>query len=298
MESLLSTDFPDLELYGRGKVRDIYRVGDALLIVATDRISAYDHVLATGIPGKGKILTQLSLFWYKFLEDLVPNHLITGDINEYPAVLQPYREQLYLRSMLVRPAEMFPIECVVRGYLSGSGWREYQQTGSICGVALPKGLRESDRLPEPLFTPATKAADGEHDVNISVHDAGQLMGPTNVELLSDLSLMIYDRASRHIARQGLILADTKFEFGMTPQGVVLADEVLTPDSSRYWSQSDYRPGGPQNSFDKQYVRDYLTESKWDRQPPAPALPMNVVAMTQEKYMEAYRRVTGRATLEG
>jgi phosphoribosylaminoimidazole-succinocarboxamide synthase len=298
MEALLQTDFPGLHLHARGKVRDIYLVGDDLLMVATDRISAYDHVLATGIPEKGKILTQLSIFWFNLLSDLVPNHLITADVNDYPAALQPYREQLHLRSMIVRRAEMFPVECVVRGYLTGSAWREYQQSGSVSGVALLPNLAESDRLPEPLFTPATKAEAGDHDVNISMHEMGERIGATNAELLSDLSLMIYDRAWRHVARQGLILADTKFEFGLTAQGVILADEVLTPDSSRYWTQRDYHPGGPQISLDKQYVRDYLIESRWNRQAPAPGLHPDVVAMTQQKYMDAYRQITGRITLEG
>lgn len=298
MEALLKTDFPTLTLEARGKVRDIYSDGNELLLVATDRISAYDHVLATGIPGKGKILTQISLYWFDQLADLVPNHLITADVDLYPAALQPYREQLHHRSMLVQRAEMFPVECVVRGYLSGSAWKEYQQTRSVSGVALLPGLVESQKLPEPLFTPATKAEAGDHDVNITMAEMRDRIGADNADLLRDLSLMIYDRASRHIAAQGMILADTKFEFGMTPQGVVLADEVLTPDSSRYWSQKDYRPGGPQISFDKQYVRDYLMESRWNQQAPAPELPPEVVARTQEKYLEAFRRITGRTTLDG
>ncbi|MHB8302394.1 MAG: phosphoribosylaminoimidazolesuccinocarboxamide synthase [Acidobacteriaceae bacterium] len=295
-ESLLQTDFPSLTLQARGKVRDIYAVGNDLLLVATDRISAFDHVLATGIPGKGKILTEISLFWFNLLSDLVPNHLITADIDEYPAALQTYRAQLRHRSMLVKRAEMFPVECVVRGYLSGSAWREYQATGSVCGVALLHGLAESERLPEPLFTPATKALDGEHDVNITMEEMGRLIGPDIASLLRDLSLAIYDRASHHAASQGLILADTKFEFGNTAQGVVLADEVLTPDSSRYWLRTSYHPGGPQISFDKQFVRDYLVESRWNQQAPAPELPPEVVARTQEKYMEAFHRITGRLSL--
>ncbi len=298
MEALLATNFPDLTLYARGKVRDIYTVGDDLLLVATDRISAFDHILASGIPGKGKILTQISLFWFNLLSDLVPNHLITADIDQYPPLLQPYREQLHHRSMLVRRAEMFPVECVVRGYLSGSAWREYQKTRSVSGVALLPGLQESIRLPEPIFTPATKAEAGDHDVNITFPEMRDRIGADNSELLRDLSLMIYDRASRHIAGQGLILADTKFEFGMTQQGVILADEVLTPDSSRYWSLRDYQPGGPQISFDKQFVRDYLVESRWNQQAPAPQLPSEVVARTQEKYLEAFRRITGRTSLDG
>ncbi len=295
-EALLQTDLPNLKLHARGKVRDIYVVGDDLLIVATDRISAFDHVLATGIPGKGKILTEISLFWFNLLTDLVPNHLITADINLYPAALQSYRDRLLDRSMLVKRAEMLPVECVVRGYLAGSAWREYQRTGSVCGIALLPGLAESEKLPEPIFTPAAKADRGDHDLNISMVEMGNRVGAENAELLRDLSLMIYDRASRHAAQQGLILADTKFEFGITPQGLVLADEVLTPDSSRFWSQMDYRPGGPQISFDKQFVRDYLVESRWNRQAPAPELPPDVVARTQEKYLEAFRRITGRTSL--
>ncbi len=295
-ETLLKTDFPNLTLYARGKVRDIYTVDDDLLLIATDRISAFDHVLATGIPDKGNILTQISLFWFKLLEDLVPNHLITADIDLYPASLQAYREQLQPRSMLVKRAEMFPVECVVRGYLSGSAWKEYQATGSVCGIALPAGLVESDRLPEPMFTPATKSAGGEHDVNISFEEMGRRIGLGNADLLRDLSLMIYDRASRHVHRDGLLLADTKFEFGKTAQGVLLADEVLTPDSSRYWLEKSYHPGGPQISFDKQFVRDYLEDIHWNKQAPAPELPQEVVARTQEKYLEAFHRITGRITL--
>ncbi len=292
-EALLETNIPNLKLHARGKVRDIYTVGDHLLFIATDRISAFDHVLATGIPGKGKILNQLSLFWFGLLADLVPNHCISGDVDHFPAVLQPYREQLNLRSMLVKRAEMFPIECVVRGYLAGSAWREYQQTGSVAGVKMLPGLVESERLPEPLFTPATKAESGGHDVNITMHEMGVQIGAENAELLRDLSLMIYNRASQHAEENGLILADTKFEFGMTKEGIVLADEVLTPDSSRYWLLNHYDPGRPQISFDKQFVRDYLVESRWNQQAPAPALPHEVVARTQEKYLEAYRRITGQ-----
>ncbi len=297
-ESLLKTDLPDFKLHARGKVRDIYAVGDDLLIVATDRISAFDHVLATGIPGKGKILTQISLFWFNFLADLVPNHLITADVDLFPPPLQNYRDQLWHRSMLVRRADMIPVECVVRNYLAGSAWREYQKTGSVCNTALLPGLVESDRLPEPLFTPATKADQGSHDINISMHDMRERIGGDYADLLRDLSLMIFDRASRHLAEQGLILADTKFEFGVTPQGVVLADEVLTPDSSRLWDQSKYHRGRPQLSFDKQFVRDYLVESHWNQQAPAPELPANIVARTQEKYLEAFRRITGRLSIEG
>ncbi len=297
-DALLQTVLPNLKLHARGKVRDIYLVGDDLLLIATDRISAFDHVLATGIPDKGKILTQISLFWFNLLSDLVPNHLITADIDQYPASLQGYRDQLHLRSMLVKRADMFSVECVVRGYLAGSAWKEYQKTGSVCGTVLLPGLAESERLPEPLFTPATKADVGSHDMNISMAEMGTRVGQEYAELLRDLSLMVYDRASRHVAKQGLILADTKFEFGLAPEGIVLADEVLTPDSSRFWSQTDYHPGGPQISFDKQFVRDYLLKSRWNQQAPAPELPPDVVARTQEKYLESFRRITGRTSLEG
>jgi phosphoribosylaminoimidazole-succinocarboxamide synthase len=297
VEPLFETHLPNLKLHARGKVRDIYTVGDNLLVIATDRLSAFDHVLPTAIPGKGKLLTQISLYWFNLLSDLVPNHLIIADVDLYPAELQPYREQLRHRSMLVKRAEMFPVECVVRGYLAGSAWREYRHTGSVSGVALLPGLAESERLPEPLFTPATKAAAGDHDVNITMHEMGVLIGAENAELLLDLSMMIYERTSRRADEQGLILADTKFEYGLTPEGIVLADEVLTPDSSRFWSKVDYKPGCPQISFDKQYVRDYLIESRWNQQAPAPALPPDVVARTQEKYLEAFRRLTGRTSFD-
>jgi len=295
-EALLETNIPELTLQARGKVRDIYAVGDHLLLVATDRISAFDHILATGIPEKGKILTQISLFWFNLLSDMVPNHLITSDFDRFPAVLQPYRPQLTLRSMLVKRAAIFPFECVVRGFLTGSAWKDYQQTGSVCGIKLLPGLAESDQLREPVFTPATKAQAGEHDMNISMREMAARIGIERAELLQDLSLMIYNRAFRVAYDNGLILADTKFEFGLTEQGIMLADEVLTPDSSRYWPVNDYHPGGPQVSFDKQYVRDYLIESHWDRCAPAPSLPAEVVARTQEKYLEAFRRLTGLSSI--
>ena len=295
-DALLQADLPPLKLHARGKVRDIYAVGDELLLITTDRVSAFDHILATGIPDKGKILTQISLFWFSLLADLVPTHLVTADIDQYPASLQPYRQLLHFRSMLVKQAEIFPIECVVRGYLTGSAWKDYQETGRVCGITLLPGMKESERLPEPIFTPATKAPAGEHDTNISMEEMGHRIGRANAELLRDLSLMIYDRAWRHVDGQDMILADTKFEFGRTAHGVVLADEVLTPDSSRYWWKSHYHPGGPQISFDKQFVRDYLVESHWNKQAPAPGLPESVVARTQEKYLEAFRRITGRISL--
>jgi phosphoribosylaminoimidazole-succinocarboxamide synthase len=293
LATLLKTDFPELSLHARGKVRDLYTVGDDLLLVATDRISAFDHVLGSGIPGKGEILTQMSLFWFDFLEDLVANHLISSRVEEYPASLLPHAEDLRGRSMLVRHAKMFPVECVVRGYLSGSGWKDYQANGSICGIAIPVGLRESEQLPEPLFTPASKSQGGEHDENVSFSNMVAQVGSKNAEHLRQLSLDIYHRASEHAASRGLILADTKFEFGIVDGEIVLADEVLTPDSSRYWPAGQYAPGGPQPSFDKQFVRDYLEEIHWNKQAPAPALPEHVVIKTRAKYLEALRLITGK-----
>jgi len=280
---LLQTDFPDLKLFASGKVRDVYEIGsDHLLFVATDRISAFDYVLATGIPHKGRVLTQLSLFWFEFLKDVVPNHLVTADVARYPTEAQKYADQLRGRSMLVQRAEMFPVECVVRGYLSGSGWKEYKANGSVCGIKLPAGLRESDQLPEPIFTPATKATTG-HDENISFEHMTQLVQPEDARQLRDLSLAIYKKAADYARQKGIIIADTKFEFGRTAAGITLADEVLTPDS----------PGMSQQSFDKQYVRDYLEEIRWNKQPPAPALPPEVARRTSEKYVDAYRQLTGR-----
>ena len=292
MPALIETDLSSLTLHARGKVRDLYSVGEALLFVATDRISAFDHVLATGIPGKGKVLTQLSLFWFNFLKDVVPNHLITANVNQFPQELAPYRDELEGRSMLVKRAQMFPVECVVRGYLSGSGWKDYKATGAVCGIKLPAGLRESDRLPEPIFTPASKSLDGEHDINISFDDMVTRVGAHNAERLRDLTLEIYKKASEYAERRGVILADTKFEFGTAAEGIILADEVLTPDSSRFWPRDQYKPGGPQPSFDKQFVRDYLESIHWNKQAPAPALPPDVVSRTQEKYLEAFRLLTG------
>ncbi len=297
MPTLTQTDFPHLKLHARGKVRDIYDVdAKTLLFVATDRISAFDHVLATGIPDKGKILTQLSLFWFGHLRHVVPNHVITADVDQYPAALAPYADDLRGRSMLVKRAQMFPIECVVRGYLSGSGWKDYQQTGRVCGIALPAGLRESDRLPHPIFTPAAKIHTGGHDENISFDTVIEHIGADNAVQLRDLTLAIYTSATAHAASKGLILADTKFEFGLIDGKIALADEVLTPDSSRYWPASAYNPGGQQPSFDKQFVRDYLESIHWNKQAPAPSLPDDVVARTREKYMEAFRLLTGSEEL--
>jgi len=287
------TDFPELELFASGKVRDIYLLDkDHLLFVATDRISAFDYVLATGIPNKGNVLNQLSLFWFDFLKDTVANHLVTADVGRYPGAAQKYSAQLRGRSMMVRRAEMFPVECVVRGYISGSAWKEYKAAGTVCGIQLPAGLKESDQLPEPIFTPSTKAVSG-HDENISLEEAAKIIGQDNAEQLRDLSIAVYKKAADYARGKGIIIADTKFEFGRTDAGIILADEVLTPDSSRFWPADKYRPGQSQESFDKQYVRDYLEEIRWNKQPPAPALPTEVARKTSEKYVEAYRQLTGR-----
>jgi phosphoribosylaminoimidazole-succinocarboxamide synthase len=293
LPTVIETAFEGLKPFARGKVRDLYSVGENLLLVATDRISAFDHVLATGIPGKGEVLTQISLFWFDLLRDAVPNHVITAEVDEYPRELRPYADELRGRSMLVRKARMFPVECVVRGYLSGSGWKDYIASGKICGIPLPANLRESEKLPEPVFTPASKSMHGEHDENISFEDMVARVGSNAAETLRGLSLEIYRRAQSYAWERGLILADTKFEFGMTEKGIVLADEVLTSDSSRYWPREGYEPGRPQPSFDKQYVRDYLESIHWNKRAPAPGLPDDVVRRTQEKYFEAFHLLTGR-----
>jgi phosphoribosylaminoimidazole-succinocarboxamide synthase len=263
-----------------------------MLFVATDRISAFDFVLGSGIPNKGRVLTQLSLFWFDFLKDICPNHLVTADVTQYPEALRRHADVLRGRSMLVVVADMFPVECVVRGYLAGSGWKEYQQSGAVCGIVLPGGLRESEQLPEPIFTPATKALSG-HDENVSFERMVQLIGAADAAKLRDLALKLYGKASAYARERGIIIADTKFEFGKTAAGLTLADEVLTPDSSRFWPAETYRPGQAQDSFDKQYVRDYLESIRWNKQPPAPVLPAEVQQKTMEKYLEAYRRLTGR-----
>jgi phosphoribosylaminoimidazole-succinocarboxamide synthase len=290
---LLRTDFPDLKLHASGKVRDVYNLdNDQLLFVATDRISAFDYVLATGIPHKGRVLTQISIFWFDFLRNIVPNHLVSADVDKYPAPVRKYADQLRGRSMLVMRADMVPVECVVRGYISGSAWKEYKATGKVCGIDLPKGLQESDKLPEPIFTPATKATTG-HDENISFEEMARIVGPERSRDLRDVTLKIYSKAADYALQKGIIIADTKFEFGITPKGITLADEVLTPDSSRFWPADKYKPGVTQESYDKQYVRDYLEQIRWNKQPPAPALPQEVALKTSEKYLEAYRQLTGR-----
>ncbi len=290
---LLKTDFPDLSLHASGKVRDVYTLdNESLLFVATDRISAFDYVLATGIPQKGRVLTQISLFWFEFLKNIVPNHLITAEVSAFPKPVQKYADQLQGRSMQVKRADMFPVECVVRGYISGSAWKEYKGNGKVCGIDLPTGLKESDKLPEPIFTPATKATTG-HDENISFATMASLIGSDLATQLRNLSLKIYTTAADYARTKGIIIADTKFEFGKTAAGITLADEVLTPDSSRFWPADKYQPGQTQESFDKQYVRDYLEEIRWNKQPPAPALPAEVARKTSEKYVEAYEQLTGR-----
>jgi len=293
MNVLFESNLEGAPLIHRGKVRDVYDAGDErLLIVATDRLSAFDCVLPTPIPGKGRVLTQLSLFWFDLLAKVTPNHLITACVDDYPEPFRRHRDQLEGRSMLVHRARMAPVECVARGYLSGSGWKDYLSSGTICGIPLPPGLRESDRLPEPIFTPATKASSG-HDENISFDAAARAAGSETARKLKELTLKVYSAAADYALSKGIILADTKFEFGYVGDTLVLADEVLTPDSSRFWPASEYKPGGPQPSFDKQYVRDWLEASGWNKQPPAPALPEDVAERTAAKYREAYERLVGK-----
>ena len=293
MNASVLTTLP-LPLFIRGKVRDVYDLGDQLLMVASDRISAFDYVLQTPVPDKGKVLTQISAWWFSQLQDVAPNHLISANVNEFPANLRVYEDALKGRTMLVKKTDKIMIECVVRGYLAGSGWKEYQKTQSVCGVKLPAGLKESDRLPEPIFTPATKEEGGKHDENISFERMAEIVGTPLATKLRDISLAIYKKAEKVSGERGLILCDTKFEFGQLNGQVILIDEVLTPDSSRYWEKSKYQPGKGQDSIDKQFVRDYLESIKWNKQPPAPALPTDVVTKTREKYIEAYERLTGKA----
>ena len=291
-QPLLESNLPDVKLWRRGKVRDVYDLGDRLLIVATDRLSAFDVVLPTGIPDKGMVLTQISLFWFKLLEDVIPNHVVTSDVGEYDPVLLPYRDQLEGRSMIVHKTEPLPVEAVVRGYITGSGWKEYKANGSVCGIPLPAGLRESARLEPAIFTPSTKADVG-HDENITFAEVEKTLGAERAAQVRDVTLELYHRARAHAESRGIILADTKFEFGIKDGRLIWIDEALTPDSSRFWPRDEYRPGGSQPSFDKQYVRDFLEGLSWDKQPPGPTLPANVVARTREKYREAYVRLTGR-----
>jgi len=296
MDQVLTTTeglFPDLKLYKRGKVRDLYDLGDMLLIVATDRISAFDCVLPNGIPSKGKVLTRLSAYWFEYTKKQadIDNHLISVDVADFPEEVRKYEEILSGRSMLVKKAERLDLECVARGYLAGSAWKDYQQTGEICGIKLPPGLREADKLPEPIFTPATKAESG-HDENITIAEAEEIIGELLVDIMKEQSIILYTIAAEKALSSGLILADTKFEFGLYDSDVLVIDEMLTPDSSRYWSRDSYEPGKSQFSFDKQYVRDYLLSINWDKQPPVPQLPDEVIQKTTEKYLEAYRLIVG------
>ncbi|MCK4418029.1 MAG: phosphoribosylaminoimidazolesuccinocarboxamide synthase [Candidatus Latescibacteria bacterium] len=288
-ETLIHTELPGIKLFKQGKVRDLYELEDKLLIIATDRISAFDCIMPNGIPGKGRILTQMSLFWFDFVNKIVENHLISADVDQFPQKIQKFRDILESRSMLVKKAEQIGVECVVRGYLSGSGWREYRSSGSICGIKLPQGLTESDELLEPIFTPATKAASG-HDQNISFAEVINLLGEERATILKDLSIQIYSKASEYAESKGIIIADTKFEFGVCSGKIILIDEILSPDSSRFWPRERYQPGCPQESFDKQFVRDYLEGLGWNKKPPAPTLPAEVVQKTLAKYEEAYNRL--------
>ena len=285
------TNFDKIRLVKRGKVRDIYDLGDQLLMVATDRISAFDVVMPDPIPEKGKILTQISLFWFQIMESIVPHHVISSNTDDFPEVCKPYADILNGRSMLVKKATPLPIECVIRGYISGSGWKDYQTSNSICGIRLPEGLKESEKLPEPIFTPSTKAEIGQHDINIEFEEAVKSIGKTLAEKVRALSFEIYKTGAAYADKKGIIIADTKFEFGIFGNDLILIDEVLTPDSSRFWPKASYQSGGPQKSFDKQYVRDYLISINWDKTPPGPSLPKNVITNTHNKYLEAFNQLT-------
>jgi len=292
---ILQTEFKDLKLFRRGKVRDVYDLGDKLLIVSTDRISCFDVVLPNGIPYKGKVLTGLSCFWFDFLKSVLPNHFVTADVDHYPAEVKKYKEELLGRSMLVKKSKALPIECIVRGYLAGSGWKEYQKSRSICGIDLPSGLKESSKLPEIIFTPSTKAEEG-HDINVRADFVEKQLGKEITEQIKDLSIAVYKKAADYGWAKGIIIADTKFEFGIHENKVILIDEVLTPDSSRFWPRGEYEPGRPQSSFDKQFVRDYLEGLDWDKTPPAPGLPEDIISKTTRKYLEAFEILTGKEFL--
>jgi phosphoribosylaminoimidazole-succinocarboxamide synthase len=292
MTAIIKTDLPGVKLHGRGKVRDIYDLGEHFLIVATDRLSAFDVVLPTPIPNKGKVLTQMSAFWFDRFKDVVPNHVVATDVGDYPKNLHQFRDQLQGRSMLVKKAKVFPVECVARGFLTGSGLKDYNRSGSVCGIPLPAGLRDSDRLPQPIFTPATKAETG-HDENISEEQAAKIIGQDTVQKLKELTLSLYSRGVEYARTRGIIVCDTKFEFGLIGGKISIVDEMLTPDSSRFWPADQYSPGKPQPSFDKQFVRDYLEKIGWNKQPPAPELPEDIVMATSAKYVEALRLLTGR-----
>ena len=290
--AIKETDFTELNLLKRGKVRDMYDLGDSLLMVATDRLSAFDVVMPDPIPEKGIILTQISLFWFEYMQSLIPNHVIASNVEDFPEACQPYADELRGRSMVIRKTTPLAIECVVRGYISGSGWKSYQESGHICGIQLPEGLKESDQLPEPIFTPSTKAEQGDHDINIEFDEAAEIVGRPLAEKVRDLSLAIYAKGSALAAEKGIIIADTKFEFGQIGDDVILIDEILTPDSSRFWPKETYAPGGAQKSFDKQYVRDHLLTLDWDKTPPGPTLPETVIINTRQKYLDALTQFTG------
>ncbi len=292
MKPVSQTEFPELNLLKRGKVRDVYDLDEYLLMVATDRISAFDVVMPDPVPDKGTILTQISFFWFDIMQPLVENHVIAKDVDQYPSVCQPYADVLKGRSMLVKKAQPLPIECIVRGYISGSGWKEYGNTGAVCGIQLPEGLKESQQLPEPIFTPSTKAELGEHDINIDFNEAARIIGQTQAEKIRALSLAIYQKGADLADERGIIIADTKFEFGQIGDEIILIDEILTPDSSRFWPKESYSPGGAQKSYDKQYVRDYLNTLDWDKKAPGPSLPETVVAQTRQKYLDALQQLTG------
>ncbi len=291
-KTISETDFEELKLLKRGKVRDVYDLGEHLLMVATDRISAFDVVMPNPVPDKGIILTQISLFWFDIMQSLIQNHVVARDVKQYPEICQSYADALQGRSMLVKKAQPLSIECIVRGYISGSGWKEYTDSGSVCGIALPEGLKESQQLPEPIFTPSTKAEQGEHDINIDFNEAANLIGQAKAQKIRDLSVAIYKKGADLADQKGIIIADTKFEFGSVGDDIILIDEILTPDSSRFWPKESYSPGGPQKSYDKQYLRDYLNTLDWDKKAPGPALPDDVIANTRQKYLDALTQLSG------
>ena len=291
-QTITTTDFTNLKLFKRGKVRDVYDVGEYYLIVSTDRLSAFDVIMNEGIPSKGEILNRISKFWFDYTKEIIPNHLVSMNVDEYPAVCQPYKDVLHNRSMLVKKAELIPIECIVRGYITGSGLIDYQKTGKICGIELPKGLVESEKLSEPIFTPSTKAEIGLHDENISAEEATNIIGKDAFEFIKDTTIKIYSKASEYALEKGIIIADTKMEFGYYDGEIILIDELLTPDSSRFWPLDEYQKGKTQNSFDKQYVRDYLLSVNFSKKPPAPTLPQEVILNTSKKYQEALLKITG------
>ena len=291
-KTISETDFAGLKLLKRGKVRDVYDLGEHLLMVATDRISAFDVIMPNPVPDKGMILTQISLFWFDIMQPLIQNHVVAKDVKQYPEICQSYADALQGRSMLVKKAQPLPIECIVRGYISGSGWKEYTDSGSVCGIALPEGLKESQQLPEPIFTPSTKAEQGEHDINIDFNEAANLIGEAKAQKIRDLSVAIYKKGADLADQKGIIIADTKFEFGSVGDDIILIDEILTPDSSRFWPKESYSAGGPQKSYDKQYLRDYLNTLDWNKKAPGPALPDDVIANTRQKYLDALIQLSG------